>query len=226
MRRTLLFLLTMTFLVAACGEAGPLDGLGDASRQFVYGETSTTTTVVVELASGVAGLVATADVLWLNDEIADQATGSAETVIESVWQRRAASRFVQASRSEIATALPTLRFPAFVATDTRWVTSQLVYDPDSGDLDIDTAAAFGLWRVEPYTVTEGRLMVLRVGIASDGVPPEHSEITAIDVPDGLALVWTETGLRYELFCRSTLSEELCLEVAQSFVPLREVLSAE
>jgi len=205
---------------AGCGDAGPLDGLGDASRGFVHGDASSTTTVpVADGGSGTEALISASQALWLNDEIVDQASGSASDVIAAVWERRAESRFIQASRTEVAMAMPTLEFPQLVPVDTTWVTSQLVYDLDSGALDLDTAAAFGMWRVEPYTVTEGRIMVLRVGFASDDAPAERSDLTPIIVPDGLSIGWTKAGLRYELFCRSTLSEELCFEVADSFAPL-------
>jgi len=209
-----------TVAVAGCGASGPLDGLGDASRGFAFGGATTTTTIPV-LDAGTSGesLVAATDVLWLNDRLANEAVGSATAVVAGVWERREGSRFIQASRAEIATALPTLQFPALVPSETRWVTSQLVYDLDSGGLDADTAAAFGMWQVEPYTVTEGRLMVLRVGFAPADAGAERSDVTPIVVPDGLSLVWTEAGLRYEMFCRSNLSEELCGEVAVSFVPL-------
>lgn len=206
--------------VGGCGDAGPLDGLGDASRGFVYGDGTTTTAIaVVDGGSGTEGLVSASQILWLNDEIADQASGSSSDVIAAVWARRAESRFIQASRTEVATAMPTLEFPQLVPADTTWVTSQLVYDLDSGALDLDTAAAFGMWQVEPYTLTEGRILVLRVGFASDDAPPERSDLTPIIVPDGLSVGWTKAGLRYELFCRSTLSEDLCFEVADSFAPL-------
>lgn len=205
-------------LVAACGSGGPLDGLGDASSGFVRGDPATTTTLAA-VSSDLGALVATDQVLWWNDELDDQATGSADAVIARVWDRRAGSRFVQASRAEIAAALPTVRFPEAVPADTRWITSQLVYDLDTGTLDRDTSAAFGLWRVEPYTVAEGSVMVLRVGAAPDDTPSSRSDVTPILVPEGLSLVWTEAGLRYELFCRSTLTEDVCFEVADSSSPL-------
>jgi len=227
MKRLLRPAVVLLVVLAACGESGPLDGIGNASRDLVVGDTTTSSTVTV-ISAGIVGegLVGSGEVLWLNDEILEEATGSAEAVIESVWGRRSGSRFVQASRAEIASALPTLQFPALLAVGTRWVTSQLVYDLDSAKLDSDTAAAFGMWRVEPYTVTEGRLMVLRVGFAPDGVPPERSDVTPIAVPDGLTLIWTDAGLRYELFCRSNLSEELCFAVSDSFTALGGVLPGE
>lgn len=206
-------------VLTACGPEGPLDGLGDASSGFVHGDLATTSTIPIVPTDQGLEVVATDQVLWWNDELDDQATGSADSVIARVWDRRAGSRFVQASRAEIAAALPTIRFPEVVPADTRWITSQLVYDLDTSVLDQDTAAAFGLWRVEPYTVAEGSVMVLRVGAAPDDTPSSRSDVTPILVPDGLSLVWTEAGLRYELFCRSTVSEDVCFEVADASEPL-------
>jgi hypothetical protein len=52
---------------------------------------------------------------------------------------------------------------------------------------------------------------------------EKSDVVPILVPDGVSLVWTESGYRYELFCRSSISDELCAEVATSSVLLSELL---
>jgi hypothetical protein len=130
---------------------------------------------------------------------------------------------VQASRVEIATALPTVRFPETVPEDVRWVTSQLVYDPSSGLLDADTSAAFGFWTVEPYTAESGQLGVLRVGPALDGIGAAKSDVVPIIVPDGLSLGWTNAGLRYEFFCQSSVTDAVCNAIVDSFVPLSDLL---
>ncbi len=206
--------------VAACGDAGPLDGVGDLTRDVVRGDT-TTTTVVVAVAAGQPdeGLVEATDLLWFNDEIEPQFAGESDDVIAAVWARRLPGRFVQASRREIAAAMPALSFPSLVPQQVRWITSQLVYNETSGTLDPDTSAAFGLWTSEPYQVDTSRIGVLRVGRAQPDVPSARSEISVTAVPDGVSLGWTESGHRYELFCRSEVSEELCVEVAASSVPL-------
>lgn len=223
MRRAV-FLVVVALVAAACGEAGPLDGVGDVAGRWVHGGTTTTTEAVIEpVGGGVEGVLRARSVLWFNDDLPDQVVGSPEVVVAGVWARRRNSRFIQASRREIAAALPAIRFPEVVPSDVRWITSQLVYDEATGTLDLDTAAAFGLWRVEPYTIPEGRLAVLRVGIAPPEAGPERSAIVDILVPDGISLGWTEGGLRYELFCRSRLSEELCRAVAESTVPLASLL---
>lgn len=210
----------MTVLVAGCGDAGLLDGVGDRTRAVVQGDT-TTTSEPVAVAAGASdeGLIPAQDVLWFNDDIDPQFTGASPEVIAAVWRRQLGSRFVQASRREIAAAMPSLSFPSLVPQQVRWVTSQLVYIDTSGSLDPDTSAAFGLWTSEPYRSDTARLGVLRVGRGQPDDPSARSEISVIAVPDGVSLEWTEAGNRYELFCRSEVSEELCLEVAASSVPL-------
>lgn len=220
MKRTGLLLGILAFALAACGEAGVLDGVGDRTREVVQGET-TTTTILVAVAAGVddEGLVDSADVLWFNDDITPQYSGTSVEVVEDVWQRQLNSRFVQAARREIAASLPSLTFPGLVPRQVTWITSQLVYDETSGTLDSDTSAAFGLWTAEPYQSDTARLGVLRVGKAPLEAPAARSQIATIAVPDGVSLGWTESGHRYELFCRSEVSEDLCVEVALSTEPL-------
>ena len=222
-----LIAVVLAVFAAACGESGPLERAGEASSGWVTAATAPTTTaplVVIEI--GNEGLVGAGDVLWANDDIGPVTPDSdPRAAIAVAWDRQLGSRFVQSSRAEIAAALPTIRFPEAVPEDVRWVTSQLVFDPAVGLLDVDTSAAFGLWTVEPYTVENGRLGVLRVGSAPDGVGAAKSDVVPIIVPDGLSLGWTEAGLRYELFCRVTIPEPVCNAIADSFVPLAELLSA-
>jgi len=210
---------------SACGDAGPLEHVGEATARWVTAATVPTTmapTVVVEI--GDEGLVAAGDALWVNDDITSTSpAGDPRGTITSVWNRQIGSRFVQSSRVEIAAALPTIQFPETIPRDVRWVTSQLVFDPASGLLDPETSAAFGLWTVEPYTAESGRIAVLRVGAAPDGIGAAKSDVVPIVVPDGLSLGWTEAGLRYELFCRSSVAEAVCNAIVESFVPLDDLL---
>ncbi len=219
--------MALVVIVSACGESGPLERAGEASSGWVTAVTAPTTTApptVIEI--GNEGLVGAGDVLWANDDIGPVTPSSdPRLAIAAVWDRRIGSRFVQASRAEIAAALPTIRFPEAVPEDVRWMTSQLVFNPATGLLDVDNAAAFGLWTVEPYTVENGRLGVLRVGSAPDGVGAAKSDIVPIIVPDGLSLGWTEAGLRYEFFCRVTIPELVCSAIVDSFAPLTGLLSS-
>jgi hypothetical protein len=208
---------TAALLLGACGEGGLLDGLGARSQEAVIEESSTTTTVVVETQDGdERAVVAAADVEWYNDTIERQFQGVASQVIEQVWQRRdGENRFIQASRLEIASALPDIRFPAFLPESVGWITSQLVYDIFAAQLDRDTSAAFGLWAVEPYTVTEGRVAVLRVGLSTEDQRAAGFDIIADPVEEGLSLSWVTGAYRYELFCRVSLSEDLCWQMAET-----------
>lgn len=201
-----LLLLVAVLAVSACGENGLLDGVGARTQEAVLG-TSTTTTVVLVEEGGPAsqGTVGSNSVLWLNDRIEGEVSGSPTEVIARVFNRGNGNRFVQASRVEIALALSSIEFPLVVPREVRWVTSQLVYDVASGTIDTGTSAAFGLWEVEPYTVDEGRVGVLRVGAA----PPQIlDEIRVEVVADGLSLTWDHLGYRYELFCRESLPQSL------------------
>lgn len=223
-KRRVFLALALMPLLAACGEAGLLDGVGDRTRDVVIGQTtSTTAPVAVAAGEGDEGLVRSVDVLWFNDEIRPEATGSPDDVVAAVWDRQLSSRFVQASRREIAAALPALVFPSLIPQQVRWVTSQLVYNSTSGTLDSDTQAAFGLWTSEPYRSDTAQLGVLRAGRAPAEAPAGRSELVTVAVPDGVSLAWTESGHRYELFCRSEVSEELCRETAASAVSLAGLL---
>jgi hypothetical protein len=55
-------------VVVGCGEAGLLDGVGDRTRSFVEGETTTTVSIpTVAAGTGNEALVGTLDVVWYND---------------------------------------------------------------------------------------------------------------------------------------------------------------
>ncbi len=224
MKRLVIVGLAFSAVISGCGEAGVLDGVGDATRGYVQGE-ETSTTSIVAVAAGLEdeGLIGATDVQWFNDDLPNQMTGTSEQVTRGVWERELNSRFVQSSRTEIAQALPSLMFPDLVPENVQWITSQLVFDEATGALDADTTAAFGLWASDPYQSDTARLGVLRVGEAAADLLVVRSQIVPIIVPDGISLGWTEAGHRYELFCRSDVSEELCIDVAHSAVPLAELL---
>jgi hypothetical protein len=216
----------VVLVLAACGDAGPLDGVGDRSSEWIHAGVSATTTtearVVVQVAN--QGLVGTGDLLWANDDLGDPGSMEPPLVVRGVWDRQIGSRFVQASRAEIAAALPTVRFPSLVSEDVKWVTSQLVFDASNGELDPTTSAAFGLWSVEPYTVSAGQLGVIRVGAAPGDIGAGRSDVVPILVPDGVNLGWTEGGLRYEMFCRASVPDAVCEAIIESFVPLSTLLA--
>ncbi|MBT8197175.1 MAG: hypothetical protein KJP12_07615 [Acidimicrobiia bacterium] len=225
--RIWVLVLALAVLAAACGDDEPFSNLGDFSRDYVHGESTSTSLVTIdpgeddgELPEG-AALSTDAD--WTNDTLAASTAGNAADVVAAVWTRGGGEGFVQASRAEIAAALPEIDFPELVPDQVGWVTSQLVFDPSAAALDIDTAAAFGLWAYEPYTVTrgQGQVAVLRIGILG---PDEEAEpITAEPVDEGLSLTWADTGYRYELFCRTGLPDPQCWRMAETAAPLRLLL---
>ena len=92
---------------------------------------------------------------------------------------------------------------------------------DIATLDAGTSAAFGLWEAEPYTSEEDRVGVLRVGEERGDV--SLGEMQTEVVTSGLSLIWTDGRYRYELFCRASLGEEPCRDMAASAAPLRDLL---
>lgn len=221
--RYLAALILWAALATSCGE-NALEGIGDRSRDFVYGSTTTTTEFVIEDEVIRIDIVNVTELEWYNDEIEGQRIGEPGYVASQVWARGdGTNRFIQASRVEIAAALPNISFPELVPEDVRFITSQLVYDVASGTIDSNTSAAFGLWVVEPYTADDGSIAVLRVGSAGDDAAPGRSAIIADPVESGLSLSWTEGEYRYELFCRTTVSPDTCEEIARASAPLRLML---
>jgi len=221
-RRAAWVLLATSLLLAACGDQGLLDGLGDRSREIVYGDTTTTTTIVVDNGeSAPLGAIRATDVTWYNDELGEATpVPIPSVVIADVWSRGdRTNRYIQASRAEIAAAVPTVEFPSLVPDDVGWVTSQLVFDMASATLDAGTSVAFGLWKVEPYSIEDGDVAVLRVGLASSSDRESAGEIRNEIVPDGLSLSWVRGSYRYELFCRTSVAEEMCQQMAETAAPL-------
>jgi hypothetical protein len=220
MKRLSLIAVT-ALLVAACGDSGLLDGVGDRFQDAVVGDETTTTVAVDDTSTGVVlRFREAADLAWWNDGIPDQQIGEPSYTSQVVWGRER-ERVIQASRAEIAASLPALQFPRLVPEDIGWVTSQLVFDVASGQLDPGTSSQFGLWAVEPYSPDQSAVVVLRVGQPSEGAL--RGEIFPEFVDDGLSLIWTDDDFRYELFCSSALAEDYCWGMAESVVPLSQLV---
>ncbi len=208
-----------TVMLGGCGDR-PLGSVGELSREVVHGDVTTSTTIVVEDPGGARTLPLrrAGDLVWIN-QTADEPPTSQAVVLTRVWQRGdGVNRFIQASPVEIAVVLPGVDFPETVPDDVGYVSSQLVFDVQSGTLDADTAAAFGLWNTIPYSVGRdiGQLAVLRVGVADDA---ETVDIAAFEVEEGRSLTWSAAGYRYELFCRANVDEALCWHMAENMRPL-------
>lgn len=216
MRRLITVMLLGALAGAACDNA--LEGVGDLSGRIIHGdeETSTSTT----LTSGGLGLKGISDLVWWNDDL-NAGAGDRTALIRDVWLRGdGLNPYVQASRAEISVALPGVEFPKLAPEAVTFVTSQLVYDPETALLDAATSAAFGLWTVEPYSAarTEAQLAVLRVGLASSA-EQGPTDISSFSVGGGRELVWVDGDYVYQLFCRTGIGEEACFAIAESTAPL-------
>jgi len=222
-RRWLLLVAALVALSAAgCGDV--LEGVGDLSRDFVHGDTTTTfgTTTLPQPGGGVALVGLSRSVIWVNDQYPAGPGLSAESAVRQVWLRGdGIDPYVQAGRREIAAALPGVEFPRLVPEKVTHISSQLVFDVQTGTLDVATAAAFGLWTAPPYTVprTEGQLAVLRVGLRSALPGDGPIDISTFQVADGRELAWSFGNYVYQLFCRTGISEESCFAMADSMISL-------
>jgi hypothetical protein len=214
--RRMLIVVIAAMLMVACSD--PLGGVGDLSRRVVHGdETSTTATTAPAEDPGVA-LEEIGEAAWINDDL-DAGVGliGRDALITAVWSRGdSTSSYIQASRAEIAAALPGIRFPRLVPTGVGWISSQLVYDRQSATLDPATAAAFGMWSGVPYSAprNEAQLAVLRVGLDSFG-DIEEGDVSSFRVAEGRELSWAQGGYVYQLFCRTGVTEASCFAMAES-----------
>jgi len=221
-------LLAALALLGAAGCGDVLEGVGDLSRDLVHGDTTSTlgTTTLPQPGGGMPLVGLSASVVWVNDQYTAAPNLPAEEAVRRVWLRGdGIDPYIQAGRDEIVAALPGVEFPRLVPEKTTHVSSQLVFDVQTGTLDVATSAAFGLWTAEPYTVprTEGQLVVLRVGLRSALAGEGSGDISTFQAADGRELAWSFGDYVYQLFCRRGISEESCFAIADSMTSL-EVLS--
>lgn len=157
-------------LLAACSDA-PLARMGNLTERWIAAapdSTAASAPTTTGMVSSPIGLFASDGHLraeWVNDQLGDSATTL--PAVDAAWDRsNRRDRYVQASRSEIAAALPGLEFPALIPADVAFITSQFVFDPATGELSSDTQAAFGFWSVQPYSRSRsaGQQAVLTVAV--------------------------------------------------------------
>lgn len=235
----------LAVLASACGDA-PLGSVGGRSSDWINEpEVSTTTTVPVTIPV----LIGSANLAWSNDGIVNESLGDPAATVAAVFARREGDRFIQASRHEIAVALPDIGFPAQVPNGAKWVSSQLVIE-NSGEVSQDPSAAFGIWSAEPYTRSRSvaQMAVFRVALdpetiaelAASTEPPscarfsdrntENCEIIELggrttwrlSGGGGTTLIWFDDTYRYELFGRTYLQEEALLGMAEGSIPLAQL----
>jgi hypothetical protein len=217
--RRIAMLAVCVVTIAACGDL--LSGVGDLSHEIVHGDESTTTTTRAATGGPALRLKGITDVVWVNDSIGSSANLGADDTIIAVWYRGdQVTPWVQASRREIANALPGIQFPELVPDGVGFVTSQLVFDTVTASLDPSSSAAFGLWSTEPYTLSrsEAQQAVLDVGIKSFEGDPDD-DILSFQVTDGRQLTWSHGDYVYQLYCRTGITEAACFAMAQAMIPL-------
>jgi len=238
-------LVTAAMALVACGDE-PLESIGLRSSEWIN-EPTVPTTVVVNTTTPT--FVGADELEWANDEIETPNVEDTETLLAEVFARRQGDRFIQASRLEIATALPDVGFPGMAPNGAEWVSSQLVFDNDGSVAD-DPSAAFGIWSAEPYTRSRSvaQMAVLRVAmdlvtateLASGEIEPscaifadrttDSCEIFSVGQRDtwlltasgGPTLVWFEGPYRYELFGRSFVPLDVLRRMSGEMVPLTSI----
>lgn len=163
--------------------------MGHMTEHWIAAAPDPTTSTTAPGVPAPVGLLATSGaqtVAWVNDELGDLPIALGEDVVGAVWSRsNQEDKYVQASRSEMAVALPGLEFPGLIPEKVTFITSQLVFDPSTGKLAADPVAAFGFWTVKPYTmnrsVAQSAVLLVAVDAASlDPVVPD-----TVGVPENL-----------------------------------------
>ena len=237
--------LAAVFVLTACGDA-PFNSLGQRSSGWIGEPTVVTTTTV---ATTVPIVIDARALKWFNDELSGGSPDDPAALKVAVFARRAGDLFIQASRAEIATLLPDVKFPTSTPYLSEYVTSQLVFD-ERGDLADDPVAAFGIWSSEPYTRSRSvaQMIILSVSVdpevAADVASPgadnscerfadRSSEVCAVatldgrpvwslEASNGTTMVWFDGEYRYELFGRSYVAPAALQEMAIGLVPLSEL----
>lgn len=240
--RHITLILVVLSTVTACGES-PLLSLGNRSSNWIN-EPKVTTTTLPEVDA--PRHVAAATLEWANDVIVNDDLEDPGAVVAAVFNRREGDRFIQASRFEIAAAIPEIAFPSLVPYGAEWVSSQLVVE-NSGRLSAEPSAAFGIWSAEPYTRSRSvaQMAVLRVShdpeTAADLAEPgaefscarfaeritdecalldmEGRDVWKLAAAGGITLIWFEGPYRYELFGRSFIPSDVLEEMAGDTVAL-------
>ena len=229
--------------LAACGS--PFPSLANPISRWINDPKVTTTTVqAVDMPKEVPAT----SLRWHNDDIVSGPFETPDEVVAEVFSRREGDRFIQASRAEIAAAVPALVFPAIAPAGAEWVSSQLVIE-NNGSLSAAPTAAFGIWSSEPYTRSRSvaQMVVLRVAhdpeTASEVEDPDSAfscarfaeeateECALIELggrdtwrlssAGGVTLVWFDGEYRYELFGRPFVPLEVLERMATDTVPLVE-----
>lgn len=199
-----------------------------------------------------AELLSSLSVTWANDALATGAVEPTEA-LALIWAASGGKdRFVQVARSDMAVVAQNLAFPEFVPEFVAYVSSQLVFTTRTGELAHAPVAAFGLWSVEPYSLSRSVGQKAVIFVHDIGEDPsfegdltlgcsqfqdrELSSCDPVQIGDGSGwwlsslegniLVWYIGTLRYEMTIRPPITRAIGEEVAASSVPLTTLLGTE
>jgi len=246
--RTAALVVIAVVLLAACGDA-PFATLGRRSSDWIGQPTVLTTTTVATSVPIVVG----AEILkWYNDGLGGEFLDDPDSLKVAIFARRGGDLFIQASRAEMVALLPDLKFPASTPYLSEYVTSQLVFD-ETGDLEDDPVAAFGIWSSEPYTRSRSVAQMIVMQVSVDVVnATEVSEpgadisctrfedrttsecvtgtiggrtVWSLEASNGNTLIWFDEDYRYELFGRSYVLPAALEEMVTDLVLLSELEAA-
>lgn len=239
-----MLLVAGVMVLAAC--SSPFLSLGNRSSRWINEPKVTTTTVVrIDEPTNVPATT----LQWHNDDIVSGPFGSPQEVVDAVFARREGDRFIQASRAEIAAAVPAMVFPAVAPAGAEWVSSQLVIE-NNGSLSAEPTAAFGIWSSEPYTRSRSVAQMVVLRVAHDPVTAgeigspdsdfscarfaeEATEACSLDQltgrdtwrltsSSGVTLIWFDGEYRYELFGRNFVPVEVLEQMASESLPLGDL----
>ncbi len=251
-RSALVLVLALAFV--ACNDGDFLAGEGPAGEWIGEASAPTTTAPVVTTTTQPPPPIRpTAAMSWANDPLSvttDEAGRgmSPDEVIAAVWAAGSGTdRYIQAARSDIARALPGLAFPSMLPEEARYISSQLVFSLQTGRLADDFVAAFGVWRVEPYTQTRDLAQkavflvgwddVDRAALAVDPSrgcawfrdrdfracepgPDDLAPSWWVETFEGRTLIWLDGVYRYELRGRG-VAPDVIEAIARSMVAISE-----
>lgn len=245
--RTALMALSAIVLLSACSTDSLFSPDGVSADWLADVEEVEVIPVATDLPP--AELILSHTVVWPNDALASDAVEPTEA-LALIWAASGGKdRFVQVARSDMAVVAPNLAFPEFIPESVAFVSSQLVFTTQTGELAQTPLAAFGLWSVEPYSLSRSVGQKAVIFVYDLGEEPvfegdltlgcsqfQDRELSSCDPVQigeaqgwwlsslqGNILVWYVGALRYEMTVRPPITRVIGEKVAASSVPLTTLL---
>lgn len=232
-------------VLGACSDDA-LAGIGEGPSDWISVSMATTT---LPPSTTLPNSYPINNVEWFNDTLVDEVPGDSEQVMENVRDRRSGDRFVQVTIAELGAVLPDIEIPETSVEPMAFLTSQLVFESGSSDLNNDPVASLGWWSVEPYTQARSaaQMAVLNIALDTDSedVGDTDFDLTCDRFPDrepclstgigvdtqwhfetatGTTTLWYREPYRYELFIRDEVDADLAELMRASFTDIGTVLA--